>query len=203
MHHGRCVRRILWIDILITSCEDNLKSMPQYIWSDKLTLVQVIVWRRETKKHYPNQCWSRFMSLYASLGHNGLSDCMALVSINIITNATCNFVFWGNKPHTKICFKEKHPSSRSVSVCLGLNMPNQYWLPEKTLICTVCLNLQLTERQMCRTLTCTLLCLHLVVLDYQQAQSWLQTRGASYQIHKYVGCACAGNAGIVFPATAG
>ena len=25
--------------------------MPQYIWSDKLTLVQVIVWRRETKKN--------------------------------------------------------------------------------------------------------------------------------------------------------
>ena len=68
-HPQRCGSKfvselILLIEILNPSREIGDKWVPQKPIDDKSTLVQLMVWYRQEIRHYLNQCWSRWPTLY-------------------------------------------------------------------------------------------------------------------------------------------
>ena len=58
----------LLIGIFKSSYDNVLRWMPQYLTSDKSTLVQVMAWCCQATSHYLNQCWPRSPMPYGVTG---------------------------------------------------------------------------------------------------------------------------------------
>ena len=71
---------ILVFDAWCISCEIAFNWMPMSRIYDKSTLVQVMVWYRQATNHYQSKCWTRFLSPYASLDQNELTQIWKLTA---------------------------------------------------------------------------------------------------------------------------
>ena len=78
----------LWIYILSTSCGIGLRWVPQNIFNDKSTLVQVMAWCRQAPSHYLSQCWPRSMSPYSTTQPQSFTPYFPLCHHNTWLNAT-------------------------------------------------------------------------------------------------------------------
>ena len=170
--------------------------MPQGLTDDESTLVQAMAWCLQATSHYLSQCWLNSLSPYG------------VASAQWVNVANCQLtlmMFWAQRHHghgivtswqwyLTQCFVSNNSNSPWANVASNSGQTEAWlWSGKKSRIrygfYVVMLHNQLTVIQQKKNQSS----LHIMTLF---------TMGLLPDT-KIAGCACAGNAGNVFPATAG
>ena len=84
----------LRIKFLSSSCEIDLRWMPQNTFDDKSTLVWAMAWHHKATGHYLSQCWTRYIVPYGVSYIRGLM--VPLIVITRMYFKILFFVEWGS-----------------------------------------------------------------------------------------------------------